>query len=745
MIYLVSRQQNLFNSTKYEKLSPEEAIEKLKAESILGADTETEGLNPVTKRLLTIQLGNEDFQIVWDCLSYPVTMLKELLESPNILFIWHNYTFDSQYLLKEGIVQKKFFDTMIGERVLNNGRDRKNYSVSLKACAMKYCGYDMDKTARGEIITKGLTETTIVYSGTDVKYSIPIYRKQQEELIKYHVKKAADFESNFTIVVGYYKLCGVRLDVNKWKAKMKKDQDKLNKYLDQLNNWVIDFYKKHHGEGKYIKYKALLDTQFIHPGDNNIPKDIKFSTITGTPEEYITEKSEKYGNLYYGIFKIPFGYSLKDTFYPYIEDVKAIQLDLFTPQTESFGYKCVLNWASSQQVIPLFELLGFNLLTKDKKTKEMRKSADKKIIWAQKDVCDIAEPYVNYKEAAKICDSFGQKFLDLVTKKDGRIHADLHPIGADTFRMSGGGGVGEINLQQIPRDAETRACFISEEGNSWVSVDYQSQESRVLASVAKDSAMLHIYDEGQCGDMHSLVAFMSYPDKIPRDEPIENIKKDFHKLRSEAKGIEFAINYGGDANTIANNKGIPLQEAQELYDSYMKGFPGVKAYQDYCKKDVMERGYIQMNNVTGAKCFVEDWDRLSSIKEEMNDPNFWKEYKNDFQYKADYRYYKTRKTELGKLSINYRIQNRGAGAFKLANMIFFNWVVKKGLLGKVLFCIPCHDECNIEAPNDIAKTVANVLLKSFELGAKPFCTELPLPGDLSTLPDGSLPNYWIHE
>lgn len=474
MIYLVSKQQDLFKSTEYEKLSPEDAIDKLSKESILGADTETEGLNPITKKLLTIQLGNEDFQIVWDCISYPITMLKELLESPNILFIWHNYPFDSMFLLKAGIVQKNFFDTMVGERVLNNGKSRKSYSVSLKACALKYCNYDMDKTARGEIITKGLTERTIVYSGTDVKYSIPIYRKQQEELIKYHVKKAAEFESKFTIVVGYYKLCGVKLDQAKWKAKMQKDQAKLNKYLKQLNDWVVDYYQKNGGNGNYITHKALLDSQFIHPGDPSIPSDLRFEEVKGTPESTIVEESEKYGKLYYGIYKVPFGYKLKDSFHPYIEDVKAIQLDLFAPSTESFGYKCILNWSSSQQVIPLFELLGFNLLTRDKVTKELRKSVDKKLIAAQKNISTIAEPYVNYKEAAKVCDSFGQKFLDKVTPEDGRIHADFHSIGSDTFRMSCGGGMGDVNMQQIPKDAETRACFVSERGNCWLSVDYQS-------------------------------------------------------------------------------------------------------------------------------------------------------------------------------------------------------------------------------------------------------------------------------
>ena len=41
--------------------------------------------------------------------------------------------------------------------------------------------------------------------------------------------------------------------------------------------------------------------------------------------------------------------------------------------------------------------------------------------------------------------------------------------------------------------------------------------------------------------VHSLVAYMAYPEQIPRDEKIENIKEDYHSLRQEAKKIEFAI------------------------------------------------------------------------------------------------------------------------------------------------------------------------------------------------------------
>lgn len=128
---------------------------------------------------------------------------------------------------------------------------------------------------------------------------------------------------------------------------------------------------------------------------------------------------------------------------------------------------------------------------------------------------------------------------------DGRIHPEYHQLGTDTARLSSGKGEDSddnksINIQNLPRDTETRACFCAEKGNKWISEDYQSQESRILASVTNDPSMIHLYDEGQSGDMHSLVAYMSYP-QIPRDTKIEDIKEKFKDLRQSAKSIEFAI------------------------------------------------------------------------------------------------------------------------------------------------------------------------------------------------------------
>ena len=99
MIYLVTNQKQLFDCSLYEIVSPQFAINKINSlpvnpkfkAKILGADTETTGLNFLVKKLLTIQLGVEEWQIVWDCTSVSIQLLKVILEDENIKTLWWNY------------------------------------------------------------------------------------------------------------------------------------------------------------------------------------------------------------------------------------------------------------------------------------------------------------------------------------------------------------------------------------------------------------------------------------------------------------------------------------------------------------------------------------------------------------------------------------------------------------------------------------------------------------------------------
>lgn len=664
MIYLVTKQQSLWTSDRYKVISAEEALELLAPLSVVELDTETMGLDPYTKELLTVQLGCAEFQVVIDCTSVDIHLFKEYMENPQRMFLGWNIKFDLKFLYHQRIVPLRVYDGYLAEKLLWLGYPAGMHEMSLKAASINYLGVDMDKSVRGKIIQTGLTEDVIVYAAGDVSYLGKIRDKQLIELEKKGLLKAIDFENEFVKCLAYIEYCGAKLDVDKWKIKMATDLNNLEKYEAELNEWVEE-----------------------------------------------SEYSSKYCSV-------------------------NIQGDLFN----GFDTKprCHINWTSSQQVIPLFEELGLNLKVLDKKTKHYKKSVDIKVVEPQASKSPLIPIYIKYKKAAIIVNTFGQKFLNLINPVTGRIHANFNQLGTDTGRLSST----EPNLQNLPHDAQTRACFVSDKGNRWISADYSGQESYLMASMANDEAMLDELINGS-GDLHSLTAKMVFQ-QIPRDMPLKDIKKNFKDLRQEAKGYEFCFNYGGQDSTLIRNYGLDAKRAKEIYENYMSGFAGLKRYQDFRRVDVMHKGYILLSPITGHKAYIYDYDELKMQMEKQDDPDFWAYYREMKQENPEcdtvqgVRRLARRKAESEKQSINYPIQAAGALCFKLASIKLFNWLLKNGLLFKVKYCIPVHDEINLEAPDEISEEVADILVKCMVSAGKPFCTRAHLGADVE------IGDHWIH-
>lgn len=664
MIYLVTKQQSLWTSDRYKVISAEEALELLAPLSVVELDTETMGLDPYTKELLTVQLGCAEFQVVIDCTSVDIHLFKEYMENPQRMFLGWNIKFDLKFLYHQRIVPLRVYDGYLAEKLLWLGYPAGVHEMSLKAASINYLGVDMDKSVRGKIIQTGLTEDVIVYAAGDVSYLGKIRDKQLVELEKKGLLKAIDFENEFVKCLAYIEYCGAKLDVDKWKTKMATDLNNLEKYEAELNEWVEE-----------------------------------------------SEYSSKYCSV-------------------------NIQGDLFN----GFDTKprCHINWTSSQQVIPLFEELGLNLKVLDKKTKHYKKSVDIKVVEPQASKSPLIPIYIKYKKAAIIVNTFGQKFLNLINPVTGRIHANFNQLGTDTGRLSST----EPNLQNLPHDAQTRACFVSDKGNRWISADYSGQESYLMASMANDEAMLDELINGS-GDLHSLTAKMVFQ-QIPRDMPLKDIKKNFKDLRQEAKGYEFCFNYGGQDSTLIRNYGLDAKRAKEIYENYMSGFAGLKRYQDFRRIDVMRKGYILLSPITGHKAYIYDYDELKMQMEKQDDPDFWAYYREMKQENPEcdtvqgVRRLARRKAESEKQSINYPIQAAGALCFKLASIKLFNWLLKNGLLFKVKYCIPVHDEINLEAPDEISEEVADILVKCMVSAGKPFCTRAHLGADVE------IGDHWIH-
>ena len=170
MIYFVSNKTELFENEVYKCVSVEESLKYLETLKVVGLDTETEGFDPYTKRLLSLQLGNRDFQVVIDTSTVDVKLYKEFLESDRTFLGW-NLKFDLRFLFRHGIYPRKVYDGYLAEKLLWLGYPSGIHSLSLKSAGDHYLGVEMDKSTRGKINYLGLNAEVIEYGANDVKYS----------------------------------------------------------------------------------------------------------------------------------------------------------------------------------------------------------------------------------------------------------------------------------------------------------------------------------------------------------------------------------------------------------------------------------------------------------------------------------------------------------------------------------------------------------------------------------------------
>lgn len=605
MIYFVTGQRELFEfpDAKYKCISVEESLKILEPLQVVGLDTETTGTEIWQGKLLTLQLGNKENQVVIDCMTIDVKQYKDYLESDR-LFIIHNAKFDLRWLYKEHIVVRNVYDTYLAEKILFLGFPPGIVSLSLQACCDRYLGIFLDKTVRGQIHA-GMTEDVIVYAANDVVHLEDIMNLQLKTITARGQKVALDIENEFVRVLAYIEYCGIKLDPVKWRAKMNKDAERLRIAEQKLNDWVIDYIMKKNDPSLIVK-------------------------------NYDTHKKGKPAKLADNIYVV-------------------------LPQPSLFaefdtGPQCIINWNSSKQVIRLFEELGFDLLVKDKKTGKMKKSVEAKFIELQASKSSIVPLYLEYSAAFKVVTSFGQNFLDAINPVTQRIHPTFNQM-MDTGRLScGSGGKGKggktkdddvaeevdenenkdtptqandksVNVQQLPATEETRAAFIPEKGHLLVDCDYGDQEGHVFTELSNDREWIAFYNDPNQRDGHSFVAKMCFPKDLDgvAEKDVKKVRKD---LRDLAKKARFCFNYNGQAPTMATNCNIPVDFATEIYNNYFKRFNGIASYFRVQKRDMWNKGYILISKITGLRAYIYDYPILKGIERRKNGmEDFWDIYK----------------------------------------------------------------------------------------------------------------------
>ncbi len=251
MIYFVGNKP-LIEDGLFQIATVDDCLEYFKDKKVIGSDTETEGFDPLKKKLLTLQLGDFDNQFVidWNFISNEDKLkIKKFLENSEKEFIFHNANFDLKFLFHQKIFVANVFDTYLAEAVLYQGFSSFDYPKSLKHCVEKYANYDLDKSVRGHIHFKGLSTDVIVYSALDVKYLHIVREKQLELLKEKELLNTIKLENQFVRVLVYITLSGIKLDVDKWKQRIDKDKILLVELEDKLNQFILQ-----DASGKYSKY-----------------------------------------------------------------------------------------------------------------------------------------------------------------------------------------------------------------------------------------------------------------------------------------------------------------------------------------------------------------------------------------------------------------------------------------------------------------------------------------------------------
>lgn len=729
MIYLVSDNKRLFESPNYSYLSVEESIKEIESWDVVQFDTETSGRDPHLCKILCAQFGNKkrDIQIVVDTLTVDLLLYKQILEEK--LIIGHNLKFDIQFLFNYSIIPKFIWDTMIIEQLLHLGFDNKFFHYSLQAVGQRRLGIDIDKSTRGEIIWRGLDDKVIIYAAGDVTYLEEIRDQQLKQCEEQRCLKGAEIENKFVPVIAYLEWCGIRLDEDKWKIKMQDNERQRDEALAKLNQWVVDYYKSLGGTPLIPKLKyyfTLIDYDTNEYFD--LPKGAK---TVGYSENYTYPDGSRVHRV---LIEEPVNWIFINN-----------QGDLFDGwDTEP---KCCINWASSKQVIPFVQMLGFDTSSKDKKTGESKDSVVEKVLAKQKGIADdFLKLYFAYKEKFKDCSTYGQNYLDAINPKTGRIHTTFWQLGAASGRMSCGSrnkntdlakfkGIaqsrcGYPQLQNLPSDDITRSSFVPNKGNLMTSCDYSALESRLGADIYNEPEMLKEFLEGS-GDMHSLCAKLVFHEEL-KDIAVEDIKHLRPDLRKKVKPIEFSQQFGGGAGAVADALGCSREEAQKFVKAYADGFKGIAAFKKAGSAFVRNHGYILICNHTGHKLFWEDFEKWKAI-DDM--PEYL--YKTECT-SAERREHEGAAAKWDRLALNVVTQGSGIIILKIAMIAFFGWLVREGYFNKVLLCDLVHDEVVTEYPEELKDIVVPKLVEAMEKAAGLICKKLPIPAIAET------GDHWIH-
>lgn len=212
---------------------------------------------------------------------------------------------------------------------------------------------------------------------------------------------------------------------------------------------------------------------------------------------------------------------------------------------------------------------------------------------------EVLELMMAAKKAKTRIKFFYSKFPLWKHPEDGLIHPSFNSTGTETRRPTGS-APNMLQLSKKGDGVKVRRCFIPNQklGHDLVvSIDWDSQELRIIAGLSGDHALTSCYVGERKKNVHSLtaagIAGLSYEEftKIYKDEDHE-LNKSFDDLRKNAKSVNFLSTYGGGAGKLARKLLCPVDTAAEYLKAKKATYSGIEDWREREITKLHAQGYL---------------------------------------------------------------------------------------------------------------------------------------------------------
>ncbi len=288
----------------------------------------------------------------------------------------------------------------------------------------------------------------------------------------------------------------------------------------------------------------------------------------------------------------------------------------------------------------------------------------------------LPQKILAWRQLSKLRSTYTDALPNFVNAQTGRVHTSYALAATTTGRLSSS----DPNLQNIPVRTEEgrriRKAFVANAGNVLLSADYSQIELRLLAEIANIPVLRQAFQEGL--DIHAMTASEIF------GVPVEGMPGE---VRRRAKAINFGIIYGISAFGLANQLGIPREEAGQYIKRYFERFPGIRDYMEETKAFCREHGYVE--TLFGRRAHYPDIAAKNPSVRAFNE----------------------------RAAINARLQGTAADIIRRA-MVRMEPALDAARLNAQML-LQVHDELVFEVPENEAEKTIPVVQKVMEAAAEP--------------------------